>query len=130
MADRILALIGVRGHAAGEIFVLEPGRSYCIGRSRSCDISFRRLPAWIDKTEEEQNVDMHFRTISGKHLTLAVSADAREVTVTDHSSNGTFLDSRRMECPITLTDLDDREHYLRFGSQEEMVLKCRSDDEA
>lgn len=125
MAQKTLVLMGTRGHAVGEVFMLFPGKTYVVGRSRSCDISFRNLPSWRERSQEERDTDLGFKTISGKHFCLAVTGEG-EVTVEDLSSNGTFLDSRRMTAPVMVTDLDEREHFIRFGTHEEMVLTMQT----
>ena len=41
------------------------------------------------------------------------------------SSNGTFLDGRRIDC-VALTDLDSERHILSLGAQERLFLEMVS----
>ena len=47
------------------------------------------------------------------------------VEIRDLSSNGTFLDGRRIDC-VAVTDLDKRAHVLSLGAQERLFIELRN----
>lgn len=127
MADRVPVLIGTAGIVAGECFVLNDGSDLVIGRSRSCDISLRRMPQYLKAPAAERDADHDLNTVSRRHVRLQVH-DAR-VRVQDLSSNGTWCDDRAVAEPREV-DLSAGGCTLRLGTRETFRLEMLPRDDA
>ncbi len=115
-------LVGVRGWVEGEVYTLHDGDEIIIGRSRSCDISFRRLKAYLDLPREDRDNDHDFNTVSRKHIRIAIANSY--VRIDDLSTNGTYIDDELMTDPIEVelgTEIN-----IRLGTRESFVLKMQS----
>jgi len=117
-------LVGTDGFVDGEQFPLDRGSTIVIGRSRSCDISLRRCPSWLAQDQEKRETDDDFRTVSRKHIRISYY-DNSNIEVEDLSSNGTFVDGRRISRTV-ITDLRERSYELLLGTRERFRLEWRS----
>ena len=120
-------LVGTEGVVRGERFELWRGASVVVGRSRSCDISLRRCKAWLAMDEEKRRSDRDFKTVSRKHVRITYREPGK-IEIEDLSSNGTFLDGRRIE-RVEVTDLRERPHELLLGTREKFLLEWQPLDE-
>ena len=118
------ALIGTEGLVAGEEFPVDLGSTVVIGRSRSCDISLQRCQEWLALDDQARSGARDFKTVSRKHVRLSCY-DAENVEVEDLSSNGTFVDGRRID-RIVITDLREKSHELLLGTRERFRLEWRA----
>ena len=101
MADTVPVLIGTAGIVQGESFVLAPGIAVVIGRSRSCDISLRRTAGYIKAPADSRDTDHDFNTVSRRHARVEVTEAV--VRIEDLSTNGTFVNGRRVESVLLKT---------------------------
>ena len=120
MADAGPVLAGVDGIIAGEEFPLEYGRSLVVGRSRSCDISLRRCQNWLDLDEDEREDEKDFKTVSRKHCRVSFY-NANSIEIEDLSSNGTFVDGKRVD-RILIRDVKEQDHEILLGTRERFRL--------
>jgi pSer/pThr/pTyr-binding forkhead associated (FHA) protein len=118
-----LVLIGVRGVVEGEQFSLEDGKSVVIGRSRECDISLRDCKKWEELEARGELPEDGSKTVSRKHLKITVY-DVGRVELEDLSSNGTFVDGKRID-RMVLNDMKDASHELLLGAGEGFRLEWR-----
>ena len=119
MAEFVPVLIGTAGLAAGECFVLHDGADIVIGRSRSCDISLRRMAAYLKAPSDHRDADHDFNTVSRRHLRLQVHAST--VRLQDLSTNGTFCNEQPLE-QSRECDLSGGTFTLRLGTRETFQL--------
>ena len=116
-------LIGVKGIVQGETFPLEYGKAVVIGRSRSCDISLRNCRRWLETEEAGQPPEESSKTVSRRHLKINF-LDADTVELEDLSSNGTYLDGKRIDRAV-ITDVKDTAHEVQLGAGETLRLEWR-----
>jgi pSer/pThr/pTyr-binding forkhead associated (FHA) protein len=116
-------LVGIRGVVEGEVFELEYGRSLVIGRSRECDVSLRDCPRWIELEQAGNLPDDGARTVSRKHLKITYH-DASSIEIEDLSSNGTFVDGKRID-RMVVTDVKETPHEVVLGAGEGFRLEWR-----
>ncbi|MHC4660434.1 MAG: FHA domain-containing protein [Planctomycetota bacterium] len=119
--NRLLLVKGTDGFIKDEEFVVHPGGSIIIGRSRSCDISLRNTRRYQAFKGNRETVDLRFRTVSRKHLKLNFNGP-NEIEIEDMSSNGTYLDGEKIKHAV-IRDLSKREHSVLIGVEERFVLK-------
>ncbi len=119
-SDTAPQLIGCDGWVNGETFSLKDGEDVVIGRSRSCDISLRRIDGYTSRPPAERDNDYDFNTVSRRHLRLVVHGQSVEVE--DLSSNGSFCDEERV-VGVTTVDLGSGPVRLRLGTRETFLLK-------
>jgi len=124
MAESCPVLVGVDGFVAGEEIPLQYGKTIIVGRSRSCDISLRRCPRWRELPVEERETEADFKTVSRKHLRVTFY-NANSIELEDLSSNGTFVDGKRIE-RILISDLKEREHEILLGTKERFSLAWKA----
>lgn len=124
--SRKLVVIGKSGFVDGERFEVPFGTTVTIGRSRSADISYRDLPRCREMSKEEQDSNDALLTISGKHFEIKADNE-NSVTIRDTSSNGTFLNDRRVD-ERELNDVMNEEYEISFGMDERVVLSVEEDD--
>jgi pSer/pThr/pTyr-binding forkhead associated (FHA) protein len=117
-------LIGTDGFVRGIEFPIEYGATVVIGRSRSCDLSLQRLDGWSALNPEEQSQEKDFRAVSRKHVRISYY-NANSIEVEDLSSNGTFVDGKRIK-RLVITDLRDRSYELLLGTREKFRLEWRA----
>lgn len=120
-AGKAPVLIGVSGHVAGEVFLLRPGESITVGRSRSCTISLRQLKSWIQLSEEDREKDEDFLTVGSRHFRLTIHKSL-SATVENLSRSGTRVDGKIVEREIHIPDLGDQTHTIEFGILEKFEL--------
>ncbi len=113
-------LIGCGGWVDGERYVLKSGEAVVIGRSRDCDISLRRIGAYIERSQADRDADYDFNTVSRRHLRLRV--DGTMVELEDLSSNGSYCDHQAIEQSVRV-DLGEREVTIRLGTRETFRLQ-------
>lgn len=116
----IPALIGIGGWVTDERFALPAGETINIGRSRSSDISLRRIAAYTAADPKTRDDDHDFNTVSRRHATFAVEGNA--VTITDVSTNGTFIDGEAIDDPHTIELTAESNVEVRLGTRETFVL--------
>ena len=119
-SDAAPQLIGCGGWVNGETFSLKEGEEVIIGRSRSCDISLRRIEGYTSRPAAERDNDYDFNTVSRRHVRLAIQG--RSVEIEDLSSNGSFCDEERL-VGVTTVDLGAGPVRLRLGTREAFLLK-------
>ena len=119
-------LVGTAGFVDGEEYPVAVGSTVVIGRSRSCDVSLQRCKSWLALDEDDRDAAQDFKTVSRKHARISCY-DAENVEVEDLSSNGTFVDGRRVD-RMVITDLREEDHELLLGTRETFRLEWRSQD--
>jgi pSer/pThr/pTyr-binding forkhead associated (FHA) protein len=111
-------LEGISGWVSGERFLLADGE-VVIGRSRSCDISMRRVEGYLSQPADERDKDHDFNTISRRHVDITVNGSV--VRLRDSSTNGTFINDKPLEEPSEY-DLAEQGLELRLGTRETFRL--------
>ncbi len=114
-------LVGVEGVVDGEAFPLKYGNATLVGRSRSCDVSLRHCPRWIEAKQQGTESDKIASTVSRKHLKITYH-DPTSIELEDLSSNGTFVDGRRID-RLVLTDIRDTPHEIMLGEKVKFRLE-------
>jgi hypothetical protein len=113
--DSVPVLVGTRGWVSGELYVLKDGESVVLGRSRSCDISLRRIVAYLERSPGERDADHDFNTVSRRHMRLTIIGS--KVKVEDLSTNGSYCNDDTLSAPREIS-LDDGPVELRLGTRE------------
>lgn len=124
--EQRLILEGMAGWVRGERFILADGVT-TIGRSRSCDISMRRIPGYLNQPADERDKDHDFNTVSRTHVRLSVEGTA--VRVEDLSTNGAFIDEEPIEDARSV-EIADQPILLRLGTRETFRLATSAQTEA
>jgi pSer/pThr/pTyr-binding forkhead associated (FHA) protein len=100
--------LDVKGHGgllAGVEFVLDPGETLVIGRSRSCDLSLRKTNEFAKRDDAVTLLDSkQFNRVSRIHCEIEFRKDG-QVQIRDLSRNGTLVDGARV----------GRSHLLTVG---------------
>ena len=117
-------LVGIEGIVEGEEFPLEYGDSVLIGRSRSCDICLMDCKKWQEMDPQTREKEMHFNTVSRKHVRVSFY-NANSIEVEDFSSNGTFVDGKKID-RLLISDLRENNHEILLGTREKFRLEWRS----
>lgn len=117
-------LVGTDGFVLGEEFPIDMGSTVVIGRSRTCDISLRRCRSWLALDKELRESQDDFKSVSRKHMRISYY-DSSNIEVEDLSSNGTFVDGRRINRTV-ITDIRERSYELLLGTRERFRLEWRS----
>jgi len=120
-------LVGIRGWVAGERYVLHQDESVVIGRSRSCDISLRRIGSYLERPPGERDADQDFNTVSRKHMKLTVSDG--QVQIEDLSTNGSYCNGEIIGDPREV-DLRQSQVEIRLGTREAFKLELVGEAEA
>jgi len=96
-------LIEGRGGLIDGVHVaLRPGVPLAVGRSRSCDLSFRRAPGFKRRPDRESLLrSAEFNRLSRVHCELTLLADGR-VEVLDLSHNGTWVEGDRVSGAVVV----------------------------
>jgi len=123
MSNQGPVLIGIRGVVQGELFPLAYGKAAVLGRSRSCDFSIRNCKRWVEKEDAGQPTPETARTVSRKHVKVTYH-NAGSIEIEDLSSNGTFVDGKRID-RVILTDLKETPHQIQLGGGEVFRLEWR-----
>jgi pSer/pThr/pTyr-binding forkhead associated (FHA) protein len=116
-----LSLRGFGELADGQHLKLGIGESMIIGRSRHCDWSLRRAPAYLTSDPASRGAikqDLAFNSVSRQHVRITYSAPDR-VEVRNLSGNGTLVDGVLVEgtglgC-VVLTDVRFKSHRIQLG---------------
>jgi len=116
-------LVGTRGMVEGESFALEYGKSIIIGRSRSCDLSVRNCRRWIEAEEAGTEPKDGAKTVSRRHLKITFH-DANSIELEDLSSNGTFVDGKRID-RLVVTDVKETAHEITLGGGDVFRLEWK-----
>ena len=116
-------LVGIAGLVEGETFPLEYGKSLLVGRSRSCDISLRNCKRWEALEDAGQTPEETSKTVSRKHLKVTCH-DANSIELEDLSSNGTYVDGKRIDRRL-ITDVKETAHQVQLGGGETFRLEWR-----
>jgi pSer/pThr/pTyr-binding forkhead associated (FHA) protein len=119
MADLIPVLVGTAGLVNGECFVLSRDVELTIGRSRACDVSLRRISAYLQTPPADRDNDHDFNTVSRRHVRIKVVAS--EVTLQDLSTNGSFCNGEQIRESQHL-DLNQGGCTVRLGTRESFQL--------
>lgn len=104
---------------SGECFLLDRDVEVVIGRSRSCDISMRRLPGYLKAPVASRDDDHDLNTVSRRHVTLRVRGTTAEVR--DTSTNGTAVNGEAVRDRTTV-DLASGAVQVRLGTRETFDL--------
>lgn len=121
----VLALQGTGTFGEGSHLGIRLGQSVVVGRSRHCDWSLKRTPAWLRKPEAEREAlreSLPWRATSRRHCRISYVAPDL-VDIENLSTNGTLVDDHRID-RIILTDCRRRAHTIRLGP-EGVVLELR-----
>ncbi|MHC4957511.1 MAG: FHA domain-containing protein [Planctomycetota bacterium] len=120
--DPVLVVRGLKGFLAGEERELHVGDVLVIGRSRSADLSLRAARRFLMRTDQEQVMESEaFKSVSRKHTRIQYLHPGL-VEVKDLSSNGTFVDGRKVDV-VALTDFRDGGHVVTLGASERVLLE-------
>lgn len=75
---------------------------FVVGRSRSCDLSFRKAPGFVTRTDREKLLrSQEFNRLSRVHCELTLLESGR-VEVRDLSHNGTWVDGDRVRGAVVV----------------------------
>ena len=115
-----LLLTGISGLVEGATFPLTYQQSAVLGRSSTCDISFRKLPRYLALPSELRHEDKTFLSISRRHVRITLSNSAC-IELENLGRHGSFLDGAAFT-KTTITDIRERTHDLRVGKRELLRL--------
>ncbi|MCE9636346.1 MAG: FHA domain-containing protein [Planctomycetes bacterium] len=103
-ALRSITVEGRGGLIDGVKMSLRVGATLTVGRSRECDLSFRKAPGFKRREDRETLLtSREFNRLSRVHCELTLLGDGR-VEVVDVSQNGTWVEGDRVK-GATLVDL-------------------------
>ena len=114
-----LVLEGKKGVTEGERFCIDYGQTTTVGRSRVCGICLARLKKYKALSQEKKK-NPEILSISRKHLQLSFF-NAQCIELKDMSSNGTFLNGKRIKKEI-ISDIKKRPYDVRLGKRETLTL--------
>jgi pSer/pThr/pTyr-binding forkhead associated (FHA) protein len=92
-------LEGRDGVTAGERVRLHPGETVLVGRSRHCEFSLKKTPAFLrdrDGERERIRARLSYRATSRRHVRVTFLGPG-VVEVENLSRNGTILDGQRVD---------------------------------
>ena len=117
-------LIGTNGWVTGEHYVLKEGESTIIGRSRSCDISLRRIVAYLERAPGDRDNDHDFNTVSRRHIRILITGGTAQIE--DLSTNGTYCNDKLVSEPkeVSLSE----PVIIRLGTRESFKLEIVGPD--
>ena len=121
------ALVGIEGHVKGEEMKLEYGKTIIVGRSRSADLSLRRMEAITSMSDVQRDSDNDLRTVSGRHFEITMY-NIGSIEIVNLSPNGTYVDGKLAD-KIILDDVAENSHEIRMGTKEVFRLEMKSYDE-
>jgi len=121
--EKVPTLVGVGGHVKDESFALEYGKSVIVGRSRSADVSLRRMPSYLEMSEEDLEKDTAFRTVSGRHFEITMY-NLGSIEIVNLSPNGTRVDGDQVDKKI-IDDVETKSHVVEIGAAEKFVLEMK-----
>ena len=120
MPDPCPVLVGIEGFVLGEEHSLKHGKTMVIGRSRTCDVSLRRCLRWLQLEPDQRDEEKDFKTVSRKHFRVTFY-NANSIEIEDLSSNGTFIDGKRID-RVLISDIKERDHEILLGTRERFKL--------
>lgn len=102
-AARARVLVEGRGGLLdGVRLALRRGVPFAVGRSRSCDLSFRKSPGFARREDRERLLRSHeFNRLSRIHCELTLLPDGK-VEVRDLSHNGTWVEGDRVKGSVVV----------------------------
>ena len=101
-APRRVLLEGRGGLLDGVRTALRPGVTFSVGRSRDCDLSFRKAPGFTRREDREKLLaSREFNRLSRVHCELTLLGDGR-VEVVDVSQNGTWVEGDRVHGSVVV----------------------------
>ena len=112
----LLILRGTGPMGAGASVEIALGAEIVCGRSRHCDWSLKRTPAFLGGERGRRDAlrrSLPWRATSRRHCRIAYVAPDM-VEVFNESTNGTFVDGHRAD-RMVLTDCRERCHRLQLG---------------
>ena len=115
---KVPTLLGIEGLVKGEVFPLTDGNEIIVGRSRSCDISLRKLESYRSMPTEDRDNDHDFNTVSRSHIRIQVLKE-NQIRFEDISTNGTYWNDQLITEPIDV-DLNNppNDTIIRLGARE------------
>jgi len=122
-SEKVPTLVGVSGHVEEEEFPLEYGKSIIVGRSRSADLSMRRMSSYYEMSEEDLEKDTAFRTVSGRHFEITMY-NRGSIEIVNLSPNGTKVDGEQVD-KVILEDVETKAHTIEIGADEKFSLEMR-----
>ena len=111
-----LSLKGLGELGDGEFVKLSLGERIVCGRSRHCDWSLKRTPAFLKKQDgqrQEIRDSLAWRATSRRHCRISYIAPDM-VDIENLSPNGTLVDGHQVD-RIVLTDCRTQDHRIRMG---------------
>jgi len=121
--QRIPTLVGMAGHVSETSFPLAYGKRLVVGRSRSADISLRKMPAIADLSDAERKENRALLTVSGRHFEITMY-HLGSIEIINLSPNGTRVDGKPVD-RLVIKDLAERAHEIAFGAEEKFRLEVR-----
>jgi pSer/pThr/pTyr-binding forkhead associated (FHA) protein len=105
------------GIGEGETLKVNLGETVLAGRSRWCEWSLKRTPAYLkdeNGTRQDLRASLSWRSVSRRHCRITyLSPDM--VDVENLSANGTLVDGHRVD-RILLTDCRTKPHLIQLGA--------------
>lgn len=102
--------------ADGQTLRIAEGQSVVVGRSRWCDWSLKRSPAYLKArgtARRQVQRSLVYASVSRRHVRVTLHARDR-VEVENLSVNGTFVDEERVD-RLILDDVLEKVHRIRLG---------------
>jgi pSer/pThr/pTyr-binding forkhead associated (FHA) protein len=123
-----LLLRGIDGIGSGETVKVNLGETVFAGRSRRCQYSLKKTPAYLlteDADRDRLRQSLAFRCTSRRHCRITyLSPDVAEVE--NLSANGTLVDGHRVD-RVLLQDVRKAAHEIRLGPRGDVLrLACGS----
>ena len=115
---KYLQLRGTGDLGEGETLKLSMGETIVVGRSRHCDWSLKRTPAYLTSTGKRRKAikeSLAFRSVSRQHVRISFLAPDM-VDIENLSSNGTLVDGDRVD-RLVLKDCEVQSHTIQLGPQ-------------
>lgn len=118
-----LSIKGQGEMGEGELLKLCLGEAVVCGRSRHCDWSLKRTPAYLDQSDGKRKAlreSLAWRSTSRRHVRISyITPDM--VDVENLSANGTLVDGHHVD-RIVLTDCRTQEHTIQMGPEGVVLL--------
>ena len=113
-----LSLRGLGELGDGQTLKVNLGETVVCGRSRHCEWSLKRTPAYLKSENSGRRAiqkSVAFRSVSRRHVRIAFLARDM-VELENLSGNGTLLDGHRID-RIVLNDCMERNHTIQLGPE-------------
>ena len=119
----ILRLLGIKGFFEGEERMLKRGDEIIVGRSRGAGLSLRMSAKFLARPDRnELRGSKAYRSVSRRHVRIAYYRPDH-IVIEDLSANGTYVDGKRVDGKLALSDLKDHAHIVTLGSAERLRLE-------